>query len=603
MLRAFDIPIGWGELFKRTLKEFNADNCLGLGGPALVLSHPRAGAGHRVPGGPDELHARGVDPATASTAAPFLPGDMVGLLEGLLQNVRESQSGGLLTFGFLMAIWSSSAAIVGVIYAMNQVYDIEEGRPWWKVRLTAIGLTIALAIFVLLAFGLVMLGPAIAEWMAEHFGFGPAFEWTWKILQWPLVFALVAFGLALLNYYAPDAEQDWTWITPGAVLATALWLLASLAFRVYITNFADYNETYGSLGGAIILMLWFYISSMAILMGAEMNAEIEHASPHGKDAGEKVPGEKRKLGAAAAREYEARRKNAGNVPRSTLRAPRSRRAPLPRRPSSRIPRPGDSSACRCSSRSGSGGARRRKPPRLDVHPRGVHREGAGAILCPIPVERRPDLPAQEVHPDQVRQGHPEDHQVSEVEDVRGRDDRSQERRHEEERLVVSRSALAKQPHGAALAVIRPGDHRRVREEEDGERQHVREPGDLLAEGSRRQRRPLVGGNQVRVRRVVVRARDVDDQRRHRADHDRVDERLEQGHDAFANGVVGSRRRVRNRRGSGARLVRERRALKPDHQHPDEPAVRRIWRECLRHDRDQRVLAPPRHSRARRRRSP
>jgi membrane protein len=313
MLKAFDIPIGWGELFKRTFKEFNEDNGLGLAAqlsfyfllalvPAIVFLVALASF----------LPAASMQ-QLIGFAAPFLPGDMVGLLEGLLANVRESQSGGLLTFGILMAIWSSSAAIVGVIYAMNQVYDIEEGRPWWKVRLTAIGLTVVLAVFVLLAFGLVMLGPWMADWMADHFGFGPVFVWSWKILQWPLVFVLVAVGLAVLNYYAPDAEQDWTWITPGAVLATALWLLASLAFRFYLANFADYNETYGSLGGAIILMLWFYISSMAVLMGAEMNAEIEHASPHGKEAGEKVPGQRKKIGAAAARDYEARQRGEGRA--------------------------------------------------------------------------------------------------------------------------------------------------------------------------------------------------------------------------------------------------------------------------------------------------
>jgi membrane protein len=311
MLKAFDIPIGWGELFKRTLKEFNEDNCLGLAAqlsfylllalvPAIVFLVALASF----------LPAASIDQLLA-TARPFMPGDMAGLLDGLLTNVREEQSGGLLTFGLLMALWSSSAAIVGVIYAMNQVYDIEEGRPWWKQRLVAIALTIALAVFVLLAFGLVLLGPWLADWMADHFGFGAVFAWTWKILQWPLVFALVAFGLALVNYFAPDADQDWTWITPGALLATALWLLASLAFRFYVTNFADYNATYGSLGAVIILMMWFYISSMAILMGAEMNAEIEHASPHGKDPGEKVPGQRKKLGAAAARDHEARQRDRG----------------------------------------------------------------------------------------------------------------------------------------------------------------------------------------------------------------------------------------------------------------------------------------------------
>jgi membrane protein len=197
---------------------------------------------------------------------------------------------------------------VAITSALNRAYDVEESRPWWKVRLTAIGLTIALAVLIVVAVFLVMLGPTVAEYLAAQFGFGRAFELGWKILQWPVVIALIAFGIAMLNYFAPDVEQDWEWITPGAVVATVLWLVASLAFKFYLTNFADYNATYGSLGGVIVLMLWFYISSLAVLIGAEMNAEIEHASPHGKDPGEKVPGQKKKIGAAAAREYEERKR-------------------------------------------------------------------------------------------------------------------------------------------------------------------------------------------------------------------------------------------------------------------------------------------------------
>jgi membrane protein len=125
---------------------------------------------------------------------------------------------------------------------------------------------------------------------ARRTGLGAAFEWTWKILQWPLVFALVATALGVLNYFGPDTEREWEWVTPGAVLGTILWLLASLAFRFYVTNLADYNATYGSLGGVIVLMLWFYISGLAILAGAEINAEIEHASaenhsPRGENLG------------------------------------------------------------------------------------------------------------------------------------------------------------------------------------------------------------------------------------------------------------------------------------------------------------------------------
>ena len=126
--------------------------------------------------------------------------------------------------------------------------------------------------------------------------------------------------MALVYYFAPDAEQDWIWITPGSVLATILWIVASLAFRFYVTNFASYNETYGAIGGVMVLLLWFYVSGIALLIGAELNAEIEHASPYGKDVGEKVPGEKKKIGPAAAARL-----------RRTPRQGRARRAALPGR--------------------------------------------------------------------------------------------------------------------------------------------------------------------------------------------------------------------------------------------------------------------------------
>ena len=107
------------------------------------------------------------------------------------------------------------------------------------------------------------------------------------------------FGQAALRLTDPDAEQEWIWLTPGSALATVLWLLISIGFKFYVTRFASYNATYGAIGGVIVLMLWFYVSSLAVLVGAELNAEIEHASPYGKDPGEKEIGEKKKLGIAA----------------------------------------------------------------------------------------------------------------------------------------------------------------------------------------------------------------------------------------------------------------------------------------------------------------
>jgi membrane protein len=131
-------------------------------------------------------------------------------------------------------------------------------------------------------------------------------------------------------HFAPDAEQDWLWITPGAVIGTLLWVLVSLAFKVYVANFADYNATYGAVGGVIVLLLWFYISGLAILVGAELNAEIEHASPHGKDPGEKAPRKKKKIGAAAARAYKERiRRPDRIVPAAIPKPAAAARATLP----------------------------------------------------------------------------------------------------------------------------------------------------------------------------------------------------------------------------------------------------------------------------------
>jgi membrane protein len=312
MLAAFDIPVSWGELFRRTLKEAQADDCLGLAAqlayyfflalfPAILCVLAVASF-FPISNFIDDV-VRLLQPIAAT--------DVLTLLEDQLRRISNADNSGVLTFGLIGALWSSSAAIVAIIGSLNRAYDIDEGRPWWKVRLIAIVLTIALALFLVVSFVLIVAGPTIAERFAAIFGLGAAFEWGWKILQWPLAFALVSTAIGSVYYFAPDAEQDWVWITPGAVLGTLLWVLVSLGFKYYVANFTDYNATYGTVGAVIVMMLWFYVSSLAILIGAELNAEIEHASPHGKDPGEKVPGRRRKIGVAAAREYQARLRAAG----------------------------------------------------------------------------------------------------------------------------------------------------------------------------------------------------------------------------------------------------------------------------------------------------
>jgi membrane protein len=297
-----DREIGWSELVKRTVKDTMADDGLGLAAqlayyfflslfPALLFIVALASF-FPLYNFNDEL---------ARFLGPVAPQAVVDLLQSQLTKLSNNDDLGLLSLGLLTALWSSSAALVAIISAMNRAYDIEESRPWWKTRLLAMALTIGLAVFILISFALVVAGPELADFLGRHLGFARAFTMTWMILQWPVVFLLVSAAFGLVYYFAPDAEQDWVWITPGALVATVLWILASLAFRFYVINFANYEETYGTLGAIILTLLWFYITGLVMVVGAEVNAEIERSAPWAREA--KPTGQKRRLGAAAAREW------------------------------------------------------------------------------------------------------------------------------------------------------------------------------------------------------------------------------------------------------------------------------------------------------------
>jgi len=326
MLATLKVPLSWFEIFKRTFKEaFLEDNCLGMAAqlayyfffalfPALLFLLALASY-FPVDTLIDDM---------IRTLGGFVPPEVLTIMTDQIQKIASGQQTGLLTLGMLGTLWSSSAAMTAIIDTLNNAYDITEGRPWWHVRLIAIGLTIGVAVFILVSLTLVLAGPRLAELLTSNTLVGTVFEWTWKIVQWPLVFALVSAGMALIYYFAPDAEQDWVWLTPGSIFATAAWLATSLGFKYYVTNMGAYVETYGAIGGVMVLMLWFYLTGLAILLGAEMNAEIEHASPYGKEEGEKVPGQKRKLGAARMREWMARQRHHGDA-----RAQRNADAPRP----------------------------------------------------------------------------------------------------------------------------------------------------------------------------------------------------------------------------------------------------------------------------------
>jgi membrane protein len=319
MFTFFDVHIGWKELARRTVRETLKDDAQGLAAqlsyyfflslfPTLLCLLALA-----------TLFPIGdLVQSVSGLLGPWLPADAVKVIRDQMVKIAQSDDTALLSVGALGALWSSSAAMGAVINAMNRAYGINDSRPWWRVRLLAILLTIGLAFFILIALMLVLAGPQLADAATRWLGVAPLWAWLWKIGQWPLAFALVAVGIGLVYYLAPDAEQDWVWITPGSLLATILWLLSSVGFRYYVVTFGDYAETYGALAGVIVVLLWFYLSGLAIVIGAELNAEIEHASPWGKSEGEKRPGDRRRLGAAAARHYHGRRPRASERAHSLL---------------------------------------------------------------------------------------------------------------------------------------------------------------------------------------------------------------------------------------------------------------------------------------------
>jgi membrane protein len=221
--------------------------------------------------------------------AQMLPGDALSLVQDHVRELVSGERGGLLSFGLLAALWTSSSAMTAIMDSLNRAYDVEEGRPFWKVRGLAILLTVGLSVFLIVSLVLLTFGPQIGGWIADQVGLGGVFQIAWNVLRWPVIVGLLIGAMALIYYLAPDVEQSWQWITPGAVVAILGWLVASLGFSYYVNHFGSYNATYGSIGAVIVLLTWMYVSGFFVLVGGEINAEIEHASSSGKDPGEKVP--------------------------------------------------------------------------------------------------------------------------------------------------------------------------------------------------------------------------------------------------------------------------------------------------------------------------
>jgi membrane protein len=274
------VPLGWTEILKRTGAEIYAGNCFGWAAslayyfflalfPALLFVVSLASV----------LPVQNLIDRIVTILSRVAPGDVVAIARQQFVQITRQPHNGVLTLSLLAALWSTSSGMTAIIDTLNQAYHITESRPWWRVRVTAIALTLALTIVTLIAFALVMVGPTAARHAADWLALGSLFGWWWTVVRWPAAFALVVTALGCIYHFAPDTKHEWAWITPGSVTATAIWLLISLAFKWYVSHFADYQKTYGAIGGVMVALLWFYFTSLAILLGAQLDATIEHASP------------------------------------------------------------------------------------------------------------------------------------------------------------------------------------------------------------------------------------------------------------------------------------------------------------------------------------
>jgi len=208
-----------------------------------------------------------------------MPSSAFQLIDKTMLEVTSASGAGKISFGLLAALWASASGVGAMMESLNTAYESQERRSWWKQRLVALFLTIALSVLIIGAVVVIFGGSKIAEYLGARYGFSDAFVLTWKIMQWPIALAFMLLAFALIYYFAPDVRgHKWEWITPGAVIGIVLWLLVSFAFKGYLHFFDSYSKTYGSLGAVIVLMLWLYLTGAAVLVGGEINAEIESAA-------------------------------------------------------------------------------------------------------------------------------------------------------------------------------------------------------------------------------------------------------------------------------------------------------------------------------------
>ena len=263
-----------GATLKRTLKEFSEDN---LTDWAAALTY--YGVLALFPALLAMLSIIGllVDPTTLTDAlTAVIPGAAADTINPVIEDIAGSTASGFgVILGVAGAIWSASGYVGAFSRASNSIYEVDEGRPIWKTIPLRIALTLTMVILLAITvLGVVVTG-GVAEWLGDTVGLGSTFVTVWDIAKWPVLAALVSLAIALLFWASPNVRHPgFRWLTPGSVLAVVVWVAASAGFALYVANFASYNKVYGSLAGVVVFLIWLWLSNLAVLFGAEFDAEL-----------------------------------------------------------------------------------------------------------------------------------------------------------------------------------------------------------------------------------------------------------------------------------------------------------------------------------------
>jgi membrane protein len=298
--------VDYKEVARATIKEFSQDDCTGLAAESayhiLFSIFPLAIFGASMSAIINAVFGLDLFGKIMSALTSALPPDARSAIATPLAKVLSNQNGGLLSVGIILALWSGSNAMSTFIKALNRAYDVEETRPIWKAKGIQVLLTLFLGVLISVAFITIAFGGPIISSVANHIGAGTVFKVLWNLARWPIVLVFISLALAVLYWAGPNIKQQFKWISPGAVIATIVWVLAIYGFGFYVSKFGSYDKTYGTLGGMIVLLLVFYISSLVIMLGGQLNSElakrydpetIEDIAEHpNKDKGETIYADK-----------------------------------------------------------------------------------------------------------------------------------------------------------------------------------------------------------------------------------------------------------------------------------------------------------------------